>query len=53
MTELLPLKVTSYTLTHCILVDSSTVTCLAILFVILEVLGLFFYFHSISDEKSC
>ena len=39
-------------LTHCIQVDSSTVTCWMSPFVILEVLGLFCYFYSIFDGKS-
>ena len=40
-------------LTHCILVDSSTVICWTSPFVILGVSGLFFCFYSIFDGKSC
>ena len=42
-----------YCLTHCILVDSSTVICWMSLFVILGVSGLFCHFYSIFDGKSC
>ena len=38
---------------HCILVDSSTVICWMRPVVILGVSGLFCYFHSIFDGKSC
>ena len=38
-------------LTHCILVDSSTVICWMSPLVILGVLGLFCHFYSIFDEK--
>ena len=40
-------------LTHCILVDSSTVICWTSQFVIVEVLGLFCCFYSIFDGKFC
>ena len=40
-------------LTHCIMVDSSTVMCWKIPFVILGVLGLFCCFYSIFSGKSC
>ena len=40
-------------LTHCILVDSSTVICWTCPFVILEVSGLLCHFYSILDGKSC
>ena len=40
-------------LTHCILVDSSTVICWMGPFVILGVSGLFCYFYSIFGGKSC
>ena len=39
-------------LTHCILVDSSTVICCTSLFVILGVPGLFCHVYSILDGKS-
>ena len=38
-------------LTHCILVDSSTVICWTSIFIILGVLGLFCHFHSIFRWK--
>ena len=41
-----------YTLTHCILVDSSTLIFCTSPFVILGVSGLFCRFHSILDGKS-
>ena len=44
------LKMLMVTLTHCLLVYSSTVICWTTPFVILVVLGLF---YSISDGKSC
>ena len=40
-------------LTHCILVDSSTIICWASPFVILRVSDLFCCFYSIFDGKSC
>ena len=40
-------------LTHCILVDASTVICWTSSFVILGVSGLFCSLCSIFDEKSC
>ena len=40
-------------ITHCILVDSSTVVYWMSLFVILRVSGLFCRLYSISDGKSC
>ena len=46
-------KINPASLTHCILVDSSTVICCMSPFVILEVSGLFCPFDSIFDGKSC
>ena len=40
-------------LTHCILIDFSTVICWMSPFIILGVSGLFCHFCSIFDEKSC
>ena len=40
-------------LTHCILVDTSTMICWTSPFAILGVSGLFCCFHSILDRKSC
>ena len=40
-------------LTHCILVDSSTVICWMCLVIILGVSGLFCHLYSISFGKSC
>ena len=40
-------------LTHCILVDSSTVICWTNLIFILGMSGLFCHFYSIFDGKSC
>ena len=51
MTELLPMKVYSFILTHCILVHSSTVICWMRPFVIIGVSGLFSRFYSIFDWK--
>ena len=51
MVELLHLKVFPFTLTHCILVDSSTVILWMSLFVILGVLGPFCGFYSILMEN--
>ena len=42
-----------FSLTHCILVDSSTVICWTSPFVILGVLHLFCCFYSTFDGKSC
>ena len=39
-------------ITHCLLVDSSTVVCWTSLLVILGVLSLFCHFYSILDGKS-
>ena len=46
-------KYTGILLTHCILVDSSTVICWMGPFIILGVSGLFCCFYSIFDGKSC
>ena len=40
-------------LTHCILVDASTVICWTSPFAILEMLGLFCHFYSIFGGKPC
>ena len=40
-------------LTHCILIESSTGICWTSSFVIFGVLGLFYRFYSIFDGKSC
>ena len=52
MAELLPVKEYPYTLTHCILVDSSTVVCWTSSFVIFGVSGLFCHFHKVFDGNS-
>ena len=44
---------TFFPLSHCILVDSSTVTCWTSLFVISGVSGLFCSFYSMLDGKPC
>ena len=53
MTKLLPLKVYPSTLSHYVLVDSSTITCWMSPFVILAMSGIFCRFYSISYGKSC
>ena len=42
-----------YVLTHCILIDSSTVICWTSPFVILEMSALFCGFYSYFDRKYC
>ena len=46
-------RVATYSLTQCILVDSSTVICWTSPFVILGVSGLFCHIYSIFNGKSC
>ena len=53
MEELLPMKVYLCILTHCIVVDSSTVICWRSPFLILGVSGLFCHIYSIFDGKFC
>ena len=43
----------AFSLTHCILMDSSTVICWTSAFVTLGVSGLFCHFYSVLDGKSC
>ena len=47
------LKLNGYTLTHCILIDSSTVICWTSPFAILGVSGLFCHFYTVFVGKSC